>query len=86
MSIKKEMDDIPISRFKATCLAVLARVKKTGHPIMVTRYGKALAQVIPPARAERSQSWLGCMSGKAEIVGDVISPAGDESDWEALRS
>jgi antitoxin (DNA-binding transcriptional repressor) of toxin-antitoxin stability system len=86
MITKKEMDDIPISKFKATCLAVLARVKKTGHPIMVTRYGKALAQVFPPARLERSQSWLGCMSGKAKIVGDVISPAGDEGDWETLQS
>jgi len=26
------------------------------------------------------------MSGKARIVGDIISPAGDESEWEALLS
>ena len=80
------MADIPISKFKATCLAVMARVKKTGQPITVTRYGRALAQVIPPTQGKRAQSWLGCMSGKAKIVGDVISPAGNESDWEALRS
>ncbi len=80
------MPQIAISKFKATCLAVLERVKRTGQPILVTRRGEPIAQVIPPAPAQRPQSWLGCMSGKARIAGDLVSPAGEESDWEALRS
>jgi prevent-host-death family protein len=86
MDAKEEMPTISISKFKATCLAVLAQVERTGHPILVTRYGKAIARVMPPVPVERPQSWLGCMSGKARIVGDIISPAGDESEWEALLS
>jgi antitoxin (DNA-binding transcriptional repressor) of toxin-antitoxin stability system len=85
MSGKKEITAIPISKFKATCLAVLAQVKRSGHPVIVTRYGQALAQVAPPERVEHSQSWIGCMSRKAKIVGDVTLPASDESEWEALR-
>jgi prevent-host-death family protein len=85
MNANQVMAIIPITKFKATCLAVLARVRKTGQPVTVTRYGKALAQVIPPAAAERQSSWLGCMSGKSRIVGDVLSPVSEESEWEALQ-
>jgi hypothetical protein len=31
------------------------------------------------------ESWLGCMSGTAEIEGDIVSPALDPAEWEALR-
>ena len=29
--------------------------------------------------------WMGAMSDLGEIVGDIISPAADPSDWAALR-
>ena len=32
------MEEIAIEKFKATCLAVLEKVKKTGQPILVTRF------------------------------------------------
>ncbi|HUP18651.1 MAG TPA: PIN domain-containing protein [Gemmatimonadota bacterium] len=35
-----EKDTIAISRFKATCLAVMRRVKRTGRPVVVTRFGE----------------------------------------------
>ena len=41
------METISISKFKATCLAVLERVRKTGEPIQVTKFGKPVADVIP---------------------------------------
>ena len=79
------MQTIAISKFKATCLAVLERVGKTRKPILVTRFGKPVAQIIPPPPPERSGSWLGLLAGKVRITGDIISPAADESDWEALQ-
>ncbi|MBS0325521.1 MAG: type II toxin-antitoxin system Phd/YefM family antitoxin, partial [Proteobacteria bacterium] len=42
------MDVIPVSRFKATCLAVVQRVQRTGRSILITRYGKPVAEVVPP--------------------------------------
>jgi len=78
------METIPVSKFKATCLAVLQRVKRTGRPVRVTRFGKAVADVVPPRASEGSGSWLGCMAGTAEIVGDVVSPAATASEWKAL--
>jgi hypothetical protein len=80
-----ETATIPISKFKATCLSVLAHVKKTGRTLTVTRYGQALAQVSPPAPAKRHQSWLGCMSAKSKIAGDVISPVIDENEWRVMH-
>ena len=42
------MESIAVSKFKATCLAVLQRVKRTGRPVRVTRFGKPVADVVPP--------------------------------------
>jgi prevent-host-death family protein len=44
------METIPVSRFKATCLAVVQRVKRTGRPVLITRYGQPVAEVVPPSR------------------------------------
>ena len=79
------MEEIAVSKFKATCLAVLERVNRTGKPILVTRFGKPLAQVGPPAASSRPRRWLGSFESTGRIVGDIISPALDESEWEALR-
>ena len=84
--VKKTVETIAISEFKATCLAVLERVRRTGAPIIVTRRGKPIAEVIPPSLASVGESWLGGMRGTASIVGDLVSPASENDDWEALRS
>jgi len=80
------MEQIAISKFKATCLAVLERVRKTGKPVLVTRFGQPMAQIDPPAPQARPTSWIGSFKGSAQILGDIVSPASDEDDWEVLRS
>lgn len=79
------MQTMPISLFKATCLAALERVRKTGKPLRITRFGKPVADIVPPAPEPSSPSWLGGMRGTATIVGDVVSPTGDLASWDALR-
>lgn len=76
------MEQIAISKFKATCLAVLERVRRTGKPVQVTRFGQPVAEVVPPSPAERDGQWLGAMAGTGRIVGDIVSPATDSGDWE----
>jgi len=49
-----------ISKFKATCLAVLDRVAQTREPILITRRGEPIARIIPPAPSPAA-SWLGSM-------------------------
>lgn len=79
------MKEIAISEFKAKCLGVLEEVRKTRKPIRVTRFGKPVAEVMPPSPEKSSRSWLGCMVGKAEILGDIVGPTGSLDDWEASR-
>lgn len=80
------MESIAISKFKATCLAVLARVKRTGKPVVVTRFGEPIVEIVPPSPAGRRGAWLGAFRSSGRIVGDIVSPASDESDWDVLRS
>ena len=74
-----------ISKFKATCLAVLERVRRTGKPVLVTRFGKPVAEIVPPRPRPRSKSWLGSLSDTGKITGNVVAPASDEQDWDVLR-
>jgi prevent-host-death family protein len=79
------METITISKFKATCLALIEKVRRTGMPILITRKGEPVAQVVPPSKPKRPKSWLGCLSSTGEIKGDIIEPACHEYDWEALK-
>ena len=81
----RRMEQIKISEFKATCLAVLARVQQTGEPVLVTRFGKPVAQVVPPSRPA-PESWLGAMRGRGAIIGDLIEPVSAPEEWEAFQS
>ena len=76
------MEEIAISKFKATCLAVLERVRRTRQPVRVTRFGKPVAEIVAPTNAEKPQRRL-ATPWRGRIIGDIVSPIGDESDWEA---
>jgi len=80
------VETVTISKFKATCLALLNKVKRTGEPILVTRKGEPIAQVIPPPPPEKPQAWVGSFHSTGKIVGDVMAPASEGRDWEVLRS
>ena len=80
------MERIQISKFKATCLAVLDRVGKTRTPVLVTRFGKPVAQIVPPPPPHRREDWLDCMKGRGRIAGDIVAPAAEPSEWEVLGS
>ena len=78
------MEQIAVSKFKATCLSVLKRVQKTRKPILVTRFGLPLAEIAPPTR-KRNSRWRGSMAGTGEIIGDIVGPISSIDDWEAAR-
>jgi prevent-host-death family protein len=78
------MQTIAIGKFKATCLAVLERVRRTREPVLVTRRGVPVAEIKPPPQP--ASNWMGSMQGTVEIVGDIVNePAEAEDGWEALR-
>jgi prevent-host-death family protein len=78
------MEEVSISEFKARCLALLEQVNKTKKPLRVTRHGKPIAEVVPPTTVADRTALMGSMRGKIEILGDIVSPAADEDEWEVL--
>jgi prevent-host-death family protein len=82
--INMAMEEISISKFKATCLSVLEEVRKTRRPIRVTRFGKPVAEVVAPSIPVRPAGWLGSLAGTGRIVGDIVSPATEDREWNAL--
>ncbi len=76
------MREIAISKFKATCLAVMEDVRRTRTPVRVTRFGKPVAEIVPPS-AEPNSSWLGSMEGKFEVTGDIVKPIRAFDRWKA---
>jgi prevent-host-death family protein len=79
-----EFESMAISKFKATCLAALERVRRTRRPIVVTRRGVPVAQVVPVPPTPGTDGAFGSMSEGTEELGDVVEPLAAE-DWEALR-
>lgn len=77
--------EVAISEFKAKCLSLLDQVQKTKQPIRITRFGKPVAEVVPTS-PDSVPDWMGSMKDRIEIVADVVSPGGGESDREAVRN
>jgi prevent-host-death family protein len=76
------MASVPISKFKAQCLAMLENVRKTGQPLRITRFGKPMADIVPAA-VHAPASWIGLFP-EGELHDDLLAPAAGASEWEAL--
>jgi prevent-host-death family protein len=79
------METVSISKFKATCLALLERVRRTGQPLLVTKRGVPVAQVLPPPAEPRSTSGYSSMHGRSRELGDIVAPVSTEEEWEAAQ-
>ncbi len=75
--------NISVSEFKAKCLGLFDRVHDRGETIVVTKRGRVVARVVPPA-GDELKPWLR-VRGTARWHGDPFEPVVDESDIEALR-
>ena len=73
---------VTASEFKAKCLALFDRVRDGGETITVTKRGKVVARVLPPADTD-DKPWTR-VRGTATWTGDPFAPAIDESDVDAL--
>jgi prevent-host-death family protein len=67
--------------FKAKCLKVMDRVKKTKRRVIITKRNKPVAQLTPID--EKEQDLFGAMKGTIEILKDIVAPI-DES-WDAAH-
>ncbi|MGO8760654.1 MAG: type II toxin-antitoxin system Phd/YefM family antitoxin [Desulfobaccales bacterium] len=74
------MESLTVSKFKATCLAVVERVAQTKHRLIITKRGKPIAELIP----YEGETAPVPLKDTVAFLGDIISPVAAE-DWEALK-
>lgn len=77
------MRKIPAGEFKARCLAVMEDVRKTREPVLITKRGKPLAQLVPAEK--KVTDFVGRLEGVVRVLGDVESPIVPPEAWEAQR-
>ncbi|HEX2092000.1 MAG TPA: type II toxin-antitoxin system Phd/YefM family antitoxin [Longimicrobiaceae bacterium] len=65
--------------FKARCLQLMDRVQQERSEVVVTRYGRPVAKLVP--YEEEPASPLGWLRGTVTMRGDIVAPL-DES-WDA---
>jgi prevent-host-death family protein len=76
--------------FKAKCLGVMSEIASTGKPVLVTKRGEPLVEVIPPRnkKSRRGDDFIGRLEGIMEIVGDpddLIKPVFPLEDYDMLK-
>jgi prevent-host-death family protein len=71
---------IAAGEFKAKCLKLLDEVAEKREPLIITKHGKPVAQVVPiPAQ----RNIVGAMKGSVLWMGDIISPI--DVEWDAMK-
>jgi prevent-host-death family protein len=75
------MKQIKASEFKAKCLRLLDEVAESGEVLVITKNGRAVAEVGPAKR--RPKTLFGAHKGMFEIKGDIIEPV--DVEWEAMK-
>lgn len=74
------MRTIGAAKAKAHFLTLLDEVASRREPILVTKNGTAVAQVVPLPLAG-TDPIFGFLKGKIQIVGDVVSPTVTEEEY-----
>lgn len=79
------MKEMAAGEFKTKCLMVMDQVQKTGEPVLITKRGKPVAQLVPaPGSPEDIFDY---MRGKVIIPDDldIVGPIIPEDEWEMLK-
>jgi prevent-host-death family protein len=77
------MRTIAAGEFKQTCLRLLDEVGVSGEPVLITKRGKPVAQLTPVA-PQHQDDWAGALRDRGSIHGDLVAPAAEADEWEAL--
>lgn len=77
--------EISVSEFKATCLAIIEEIRRTGKSIVVLKNGEPAVEIIPARpKSLKGRRLFGALSSEVLADGDVLSPL-EPGLWEALK-
>ena len=68
--------NIPAGEFKAKCLKLMDDVQKHQREIVITKYGKPVAKLVPVKDKKRVASVVGALEGSVKIHGDLTKSTG----------
>ena len=66
--------------FKAKCLHLMDEVQKYHKEIVITKFGKPVAKLVP-IEDMKERSLFGCMKGSVVFHGDIMAPL--DVEWNA---
>jgi prevent-host-death family protein len=72
---------IKASEFKARCLALMGEVARTGTPLVITKNGKPVAELV--SHCPRARTVRGILKDELFVAGDIIGP--NDVEWDALK-
>jgi prevent-host-death family protein len=73
---------IKASEFKAKCLALMDEVARTGEPVVITKKGEPLVELVPH-KSKVKKDAFGILKDELEITGDIMSPI--DIEWDAMK-
>jgi len=77
------MKKMAAGSFKTNCLAVMDEVQAKRETVVITKYGKPVAKLVPVSTdTDEIYDFLG---GKGTVAGDVVSPAFSSEEWGELE-
>ena len=66
------MEIVIASEFKAKCLKIMDEVAATGEPVIITKHGVPVAQLVP--EVQKPETLFGALQGSVIILGDIVGP------------
>lgn len=75
------MKEVKASAFKARCLQIMDEVAETREPVVITKHGRPMCQLIP--YRPKPQTLFAVSKETIVIKGDIISPI--DVEWEAQQ-
>ena len=69
---------IPAGEFKARCLKIMDEVKTRHEEVVITKYGKPVAKLVPAD--DQIPDAFGILKGTVRYEGDIVGP--DLAAWD----
>ncbi len=77
------MEIIQLTTLQKNYPAIIDKVIQEKKAVLILDNDKSILK-IEPILTDKPKTWLGVMKGKGQILGDVISPVSNSSEWDAL--
>ena len=72
--------DMPAWQFKAKCLKVMDQVQRTHEAVVITKFGKPVAKLVPIEEKSRKLPY-GFLRDSVMVRGDIVASTGEK--WRA---